>query len=722
MFAGKKFKLLLMMSIQLIVSIKVISRESNNPLNKNILTLTNEKISDEMNKRVSKFILKTAPSKKRPDFCPLNNTNALKKAANSMDRIVRILKERCFKGENNSINQYLSGTTQLKESLIKSSKKANNKDDEYAKKSIDAVQNLEVMGKYVGNVFSSFNSLIESNSCKGLDKTPFFERLGGVIETLAQFSFYSAENITYPFGIYAVGSMLTFLSKTFKKRFNFDKDGDIETFKNLNCAYYSMRNKIISQDTFTIAENDHFKYYEVVGKSLLEDIKVKQENIIKAKKETRQLLNSFKENYYEKNVFIIEKEVYQRLVENLQVIEKSPYNKVRQVYIINDFSERTLDLLGNYIGKEDQKNESSLNFFYGKVKKILEGDLDKVRSSPIKKFKEESLPYFVGLITLSLESIEKTRRNEINLLGDIEVATIDKKRWSYQEVESLLELKDLVTRTKEIEKKHKEVKIGNNRLMKILKRKEWSSEDSNDGGILKLIKNLNYIRNQIYGNYGKQFIKKMAYTTKNKNKEFEKQYKKFEKNYLDENKEIYPLSAVHDDFISNACSNAGYIRSTWIHAQKTSELVYDFFVVNEDIIGGPDTRIRKYIKRENNSVLFARKFISTINFKKKLKNYLEEEKDQIEMRGRVYSLKDQNSIGIARESLDYLTFNNQKINIKDVENYLNNKKEIRKSTIYPLIKRAKHGNLIFKLYKNKKKALVTQKLYNIYNCSAFSNL
>ncbi|EQC52131.1 hypothetical protein, partial [Bacteriovorax sp. DB6_IX] len=215
---------------------------------------------------------------------------------------------------------------------------------------------------------------------------------------------------------------------------------------------------------------------------------------------------------------------------------------------------------------------------------------------------------------------------------------------------------------------------------------------------------LDTVKNHVYGKYGKQFIEKMRDLSRAQNKNFSSKFEDFSENHLD-NGRIRPLDTLNEDQVLNACIDAQTGREIWVYSQKLSELGYDFLSTNNDVFGDPGTsKDRKRLKQHTDSAVLARRIISAKNYQKKVQNYRELGKSEVEIEGKKLSIED------AQILAQTVEFYGKKMSVNEAINYLEDNygaKGLRKQRI---------GSTMIDIMGNRDRTVLLQNLYKKYNC------
>jgi hypothetical protein len=685
-------------ALQLLAPSQVLASSLEN----HIRVLEKTHVDTHLKSRIKQVIESNAQSGTRPAFCPLNNTKSYQKAADSLKSIVTVFKDDCFDKNQSVVDQILTSSKELEEELNKLA-------EETGKDTTDVVptiDEIEVDGIPLQTLMDGMNTLFNKSKCSNLDETPLLERSADVIQTFSQFGLYSPSGVSVAYGGLAVASMMRFINSIFEKRFEFENEADIETFVKLNCAYYDVRNQVRSLEMFDIDTNKHYKDKEIVADILAELTKSKKALVL-AKKDSVIEISKLRVSHLsevEKDLEKIIKPLHEKIKEPISD-KPGKSAKYQQAEVLGELA-FNLNLLtaslDEYI-KESTGADRFLNIlFKNKLEEL--NNAEELMNMKISDFNKKFLADLASSFNRVLESIEKKRGKAGAEFDKGDIIDVDGEGYSIAEINKLLKSKELAKREKDLDKAIKDMTTLKNRIDAVISKKEYSSEDSKDGGLREVIKGLDTVKNHVYGKYGKQFIEKMRDLSRTQNKNFKAKYKRFSENYLD-NGQIRPVDTLNEDQVLNACIDAQTGREIWVYSQKLSELGYDFLSTNNDIFGDPGTsKDRKKLKQHTDSAVLARRIISARNYQKKVNNYIELGKTEVEIEGKKLTIAE------AAEAVQYVEFYGKKYTVKEALELLEDKfgqKGLRKQRI---------GSTMIDIISNRDRTVQLQKLYKDYKC------
>ncbi len=676
-------------------------------LNDYVKVLKYSKLDSELDGRIKAILEKNKLPSTRPEFCPLNNTLTYKQTVDSLKSIITVFQDDCFDGNQSLIDQILTSSNELETQLNKLAEEQGKE----TKDIIPATEDVKIDGIPLTQLMNGMNTLFSNNKCTNLDKTPFLERSADVIQTFAQFGLYSPAGVSVAYGGLAVSSILRFINGIFDKRFEFENETDIETFVKLNCAYYDVRNQVRSLEMFDIDTDEHYKDKETASKLLAE--------ITKANKEFS--------DAKEKSVIELEKikiaqaksvdEKIEKLISPIFEKIKTPIVDLpgksasyQQAEILGELvlARPILDVvLKDYIN-ESQGADRFLNILF-KNKLTQLDDAQTLMAMSAKDFNSSFLNDISSSFNRVLNSIETKREETRKNFDEKYRINLGAEEVTVKEFNELLKSKDLEKREKALVNALGKMTELNKRLDAIIAKKEYSSEDSKDGGLREIIKSLDIVKNHVYGKYGKQFIEKMRDLSESQNKNFNEKFDAFKDRYVvNESNEIASLS---EDEKLNACVDAATGREIWVYAQKLSELGYDFLATNNDIFGDPNkNKDRKLIKAHNDSAVLARRIISAKNYEKMIDNAEQFGKIEVEINGKLLSISD------AREEAKKINFYGKTMTITQAQKYLD--KEYGQKGL----KNDRIGQIMLEIMNNRDHTVLLQDFYKTNDCDSMTTI
>lgn len=663
-------------------------------------TLRTLKIDKEIQKNLKTLMERNKVYETRPAFCPLNNTHSYKQTVDSLRSIVTVFKDDCFDGNQALVEQILASTNTLEDELNKLSEEQGKE----VKDVVPTADDIKVSGIPIATLMNGMNTLFTNNKCTNLEKTPFLERSADIIQTFAQFGLYSPSGVTVAYGGLAVSSILRFINGIFSKRFEFENEADIETFVKLNCAYYDVRNQVRTLEMFDVDTLDHLKDKDQSGE-ILKNVKNTTKKFFDAKEKVFVEIEKIKV----KNTQDIDKNL-EDLIKPLFEKMKTPLidlpgksAKYQQAEVLSELFEIQA-LLNSKLEdffKNSQGSDKFLNLlFKNKLKQIDQAD-ELMELSP-KDFSSSFMLDLASSFNRVLNNIAKKREDYANNFEKNFILEVDGTELSIKDLKDFIDGKEFDKIAKDYKTTLDKAEALYNRLELITAKKEFTTEDSKDGGVREIIKSLDIVKNHVYGKYGKQFIEKMRDLSESQNKNFDEKYSSFKENYS---------TNLNQDEILNACVDATTGREIWVYAQKLSELGYDFLATNNDVFGDPDKNSdRKKIKSHNDSAILAKRIIDAKIQLENITIAAQMNKESIEIAG------EEVAIDTATEIAQKIKFYNHVFTIEQAQDYL--KKEFGQKGL----KDDRIGHIMLKVMNNKSKIIKLQNFYKDNKCDTISTL
>ncbi|EQC45292.1 hypothetical protein [Bacteriovorax sp. Seq25_V] len=672
-----------------------------------VKTLKYAKIDASLKEEIRQILEKNKLPSTRPEFCPLNNTMTYKQTVDSLKSIVTVFQDDCFDGNQSLIDQILTSSNELEAQLNKLAEEQGKE----TKDVIPATEDVKIDGIPLTQLMNGMNTLFSNNKCTNLDKTPFLERSADVIQTFAQFGLYSPAGVSVAYGGLAVASILRFINGIFDKRFEFENETDIETFVKLNCAYYDVRNQVRALEMFDIDTDEHYKDKEV-AKLLLDEVtkankafsEAKEKSLVELEKiKTTQVNNVDKET--EKLISDIFEQIKNPIVDLPG--KSATYQQAEvlgQLVFIRPMLE---EVLTDYIN-ESTGADKFLNILF-KNKLAMLDDAQSLMEMTPKDFNSKFLNDISSSFNRVLGTIAKKRESTKKVFDETYTIDLGSEKLTVKEFNELLKSKELEKREKELTTALEKMTELNKRLDTIIAKKEYSSEDSKDGGLREIIKSLDIVKNHVYGKYGKQFIEKMRDLSESQNKNFDEKFDTFKERYfVNESGDIGNLS---EDEKLNACVDASTGREIWVYSQKLSELGYDFLATNNDIFGDPDkNKDRKIIKSHNDSAVLARRIITAKNYMKMIANAESFGKTEVEIEGKNLSILE------AKEEASTIRFYGKVMTINEAQKYLD--KEFGQKGL----KNDRIGQIMLEIMNNRERTILLQDFYKGNDCDTMTTI
>ncbi len=708
-------------------------------LNHQINSLESRRIDDNLKIRIEELKSRNIVLKSRPKFCPLNSTRALADLKQGLENIEASFQGNCLDGNQALISQVLNETqniqTQISQAILSSKAEAKPDTENASESPLEeppTIPGTNLNGQQLASVINGINQVFTQNKCSNLNSSTFMESAANIIQSFSQLGLYSPnpQGITIAFGGLAVASTLRLISSLFNSRFNFTKSNqDRETFVKLNCAYYDLRNQMQEAAILEISTEQHFKDLKEV-----KEIIPQLENILKQMNNERSaLLKNIEEVKIEEHT-LASREL-DELLKSLHELIKDPIidqpglpalDKRNLILDELTFNHNNLvsSLESGYFFSSSGKSLSRSN-------KTLRELLDKIdedgHGEEVRKLEKMDIPEF------NQDFLNRLSYHFLRVRKELSKENDQKEEKDYEDTlitvnHQTLKVKDIRQRLKEgeaIQENFANIK-ENLQILRAIKarlefltsKKEFSSTDSNDGNLLRILEANDNIKNYIYGKYGKEFISDMVVQAKDLNADFIEDSYDFAVKYMEgdfefenhsnhgynndndnhererpvvvhiNNLKIKNPANTNEDEKQLACVTAKSLREKWRYAQRWAELGYDFLSTNNDLISDDNAGDREEILRQAHSAILARRIISAQNSSKK------------------YSAQD-----LEREV--FIHFHGEKYTIEQAIKVLN-----KRTTTWG---KKRIGHIMLDINESRKMNVKLQELDRTYRCDLISN-
>jgi len=559
-------------------------------------------LDDQTRSQASEFYNRNKGDAIRPEACPLESKKH-KDILSKIENIKTLFKENCLDSDQNLLDQMLSGATSIQSELDKvvASASSDASDTPLSDASTTSIAGVTISGQQIAGIVGNINQIYKQRSCKALNNNQsFLENAAGVISDFAKIGLLvpNSSALIVAGGGIALSSILLIVDNLFKRRFNFEKTEDRQSFIKLNCAFYDVRRDIEKSGFLDVATEAHKRDREqttIIVKNLEAQAKQLEQALAESEKKVAQA----KKAYVEQKVG--ELEDFTKAVETantaLEVEVKDVTQKMEVVRQLTLLRQRLKDGLTLYT----ERKLGQIPLLDDNFKKMLE-QLDSVRhareyrkllNKPLEKFNTTfygEMKFHVSRLKVSLQ----TMQNNFTQSWEKEIRINGMKLPEY--VKELA--KDYAEKAKILDKHYTEMKLVETRLKRILDEQGFSSTDDGSENIVNILADYDKIAEQIYGDFGLKFLQ---YTTKKafeQNKKFISKFKTFAKDYLDLDKKgdanIYKVpeaANVNELRIKFACQDAKPYRRIWKYADGLAQQGYDFVATNGDLFHSDIPRI-----------------------------------------------------------------------------------------------------------------------------------
>ena len=698
-------------------------------LGNQLSTLENKTISKELVDKMNELKERNIVLKNRPQFCPMNNTNALENIKQGLNNIEAIFQDDCLDGNQATIDQILAGSQSLEEQInetIASSGSDSEMDVTGIAEQDLGIPGTEINGQELAGVINGINSVLKKKKCSNLDDSNFLENAADVIQNFSQLGIYSTNptGVTVAFGGLAVGSALRFISDLFSSRFEFKSEQDRMTFIKLNCAYYDLRNQMQNAGILDISTDQHYidlPQAQDVVKKLTTDIETMNKAKVAILKELEEIKKS-EMTSLDKELEAIIKPIANKVAEKVE--DKPGYpaeaqrNDILDVLTLNyatlmaTLNERYFTAGNN--GRLSRQNRSFKRYLNmvdetGNMEQVI-----KLEEMKIEDFNNLFLRHMAFNLNRVLKDIEGKRTNADSNFENNETVTVAGETLKVKDFRARLEGKKITESFKNFTTALTDMQSMQKRLEGLTGKKEFSSTDSNDGGLLRILEANDTIVNHIYGDYGFDFVVYATEKSKRINDNFITDVKDYAQDYLlgtlkvkskkynDDDEDDYVLkveaknlrikdpTSVNEDEKQSACVSAKSLREKWRYGQRWAELGYDFLSTNYDLFSSDENSTRKRLRKHADSAILARRIITAENKVKKM--------------------------AIAGIELDAkVNFHGKTMNIEKAKDKL--EKDYGKG----FVRNPRLGKIMMEVHEARKFSVILQDLYQAYRCDTASN-
>ncbi|WP_127717651.1 hypothetical protein [Halobacteriovorax sp. HLS] len=623
------------LSLVLLLSMSPSLVMANNNLAESIESIKSASVPDHIVKEIEQLSKRNIVLTTRPTFCPLNSTRN-DVILSSVKNIEAIFKDDCLDKMQGTLDQVLTGADDIQTSI--NNMRVNSGKEEVDSSSTVAdtlapVTNVtgDLNGAQMASLVNGLDTLFNKNKCTYLDDTSFLENSANIIQNFSQFGLYSPSptGVTVAYGGLVVGSILKFINNLFEGRFDFEKDEDRMTFIKLNCSFYDVRIKMQQAGIIDISTDQNYKDLARANELIAILSKISSD-VDKDSKTISLELEKIKKLQLEQ-IKSDEIKFFNSLSSKLVKIESRPGFPIQAQrdalldLLTGSYSELAV-ALDSYITPVEGQRLSRQNRSLSEMISSLDEVKNYEEVEKLEKMSDSQLNTFVSNLQFHIDRVMgDISKKKDEMTKDIEKMkiTIDEMTLSYSEISKVATTgngKNVNSEVRALIDQLTEIKI---RLESITGKKEFSSENGNDGADLKILEANDKIVNYIYGDYGKDFIEHMRKKSKKVNDLFMKDFSKFADKYLDVVDGVYRIkdrSTLSEDQIDKVCVSAKTLRGTWKYGQKWAEMGYDFLSTNKDIFGESGSYLnndRDKIFNNSQGAVLARRIISAMKLVKK---------------------------------------------------------------------------------------------------------
>lgn len=573
------------------------------------------------NERADELIKKYTTTYERPKSCPMESKRFTDLIAKT-EAIKDVLKGNCLKKDNDKMTEVLDSIKDIQDELKNQAIVANNSSST-APSLTSTLANLLAGNTTLGT--AATGTATDSKSLDGMKYSKLFSNIttmfkksqcsmedGRVLEMTADLIYDSTQigvlagntlGLAVAGAGFLVSSALRLIDLIIKKRFDFDKPTDRQTFVKLNCSFYEIRRELEVQGAFDIENSTSREDYRdtkaMIEEMLAELKKIEEEKINIARSHTEIDRTTFELNVGD-------------VTELRKILVKVQKYLQPGVNATSDVPTETQKLLmiSQLAQDYDALVEQLKSYKNLKISSIPM--LEDVFISELKKFDSLNVVMFIKTMNMSANDFNENHRAKI-LFHIMRIdADISKKGNTLSEKSQKIKTEfstsldkrkaDLATKIMELRKV--EAKLGG-----VVNPRDYSGLDDGSENMISILDNHKKISGQIYGEWGEKFLKFSTYKSIEEVKNFKERISSFNKKYDD-------LIKGKKAPISYACQDAQKLRLIFKHADSLVQEGFDFVATNKDIIysdvknyyngnineetgrglGGPIERIQRHYK------------------------------------------------------------------------------------------------------------------------------
>jgi hypothetical protein len=516
----------------------------------------------------------------KPKSCPMESKKYSDLIA-KIEAIKDVLKGNCLKKDSDKMTEVLDSIKGIQDELKNQSAFSN----------VDGVSTVtDALGTVIGG--NTITTTSESKTIDGVKYSKLFSNIttmfkknqcnmedGRVLEMTADLIYDSTQlgaisgskmGLIVAGSGFLISSALRLIDLLIKKKFDFDKPVDRQSFVKLNCSFYEIRRDLDAQGAFDVENNSNREDYRDV-KAIIEELTAELKK-----------LDEDKANIAKANVEI-DRATFETNIGDVSELQKlmSKMLKYLQPGItISDLPSETQKLL--MISQIAQDYDSIVNQvkLYKNLRISSIPMLDDLFINELKKFDSLDPVAFTATMEISAKDFNDKYR-AIILFHILRIdADLAKKGMSLSEKSNKAKLEHVTgvdKRKLDYTAKLLELKKIENKLGNIVAPKEYSGLDDGSENMVSILDNHKTISSQLYGEWGEKFLKYSTYKSMDETKEFNNRLSLFNAKYT----EVIKGSKVPLNYF---CQDAQKIRLLYRHADSLIQEGFDFLATNKDII------------------------------------------------------------------------------------------------------------------------------------------
>lgn len=523
----------------------------------------------------------------RPESCPLHS-NRYQDIVKKLQGIQTLFKEGCVDNDQARFDDILNGVTSLSEQIdtINNGDVATT-DDSTLMTPVTGPATLD--GANLASIVGNITTLFQNEKCK-VDKGSFLEQSADMVQNIAQMGLLvpNANGLVIAGGGAALASVLRLVDSLFKQRFDFSVVADRQSFIKLNCAFWDVRRDIDASGFLDVPGAEH-REHQVEVDQLLNQITAKSDELTKIHTAFHQVLDAEKKTAVDEmlgSMKLLEKSVTQAL----KIIE-TPLGEAGI-----PVQTQKLQILQGLADLYPLMSEQLQDYFALEIGSIPV--LDSLLSSELNKLDHKKNPQdFMKLVQMNKEEFNESFRAGLlfhfqRVQSDISKTSQESaKKWMKTTKVGDVSVEELV---KEFNKTYQSVLETvqkpkdalapiDTKLKRMVRETGFASTDDGTENIVNILDLYDQVTEQIYGEWGFEFLKYTTQEASANNYEFEKLYDKFDKDHLDRSGNVPKLDEVPSLRVMFACQDALPTRRRWRYADSLVQQGFDFVATNKEL-------------------------------------------------------------------------------------------------------------------------------------------
>lgn len=545
------------------------------------------KLSADLEQEANNLSSRHIRQYERPKSCPLQSNN-YQEILNKIQGIQALFKESCLDGDSGRFDQILSGASTLQDQL---GQLANQDPDSTAASggSSSTPDNMtSVDGQNIASVINNMTNVFMNEKCD-FDRGSFLEQSADLIQNFAQMGLLvpSANGLAIIGGGMALSSILRLLDSLFDQRFDFETVSDRQSFIKLNCAFWDVRRDIDASGFLDVPGQEHYED-QVEVDHLLKKVEEKITQLRDAEKSFDLLVETTKKKVVADKMGRLQK--LEKLVgSSLALIESKIEDgslpvQTQKLQVIQGLAHLYPQL------KQELSHYQSLNLAkIPMLDSLLLQELDaldhsshpdefrKLLSLPIHDFNEKfraGLLFHFKRVQADLGDAQKNF--EKKWLEETKIA--DRSLDVFiKEVKAAAE-----ANYADLGQPQKALVDIETRLARMIGDKSYTGRDDGTENIVNILDIYDQVTEQIYGEWGYEFLKYTTHQADEHNDRFEDLYQDFSSEHLDGGRIPAPegLDSTRKLF---ACQDALPARRRWKYSEGLVQQGHDFVVTNKEL-------------------------------------------------------------------------------------------------------------------------------------------